>query len=155
MHNVTHPTVDEDDWWINYILHPYWGSAYYLDARGRGFGPWGSFWYSFLCSNLYEFGTEAFAEEASIQDILVTPIAGSLLGMVLEGPWRDLVIKGESRSAGDSVLLFLIDPLGQMNRHVDRLFGFESGHTSAGLLPVIGPAPGRGVAAGVQLSLRW
>ena len=45
VYNVTHPDWDEDKWWINYILHPYWGSAYYLDARGRGFGRWGSFWY--------------------------------------------------------------------------------------------------------------
>jgi len=155
MHNVTHPSVDEDKWWINYILHPYWGSAYFLDARGRGFGRWGSFWYSFLCSNLYEFGTEAFAEEASVQDIFVTPIAGSLLGMMLEGPWRDLVVKGKSRSSGDTALLYLIDPLGQVNRHVDRLFGFESGHTAVSLLPVIGPVPGRGTQVGVQLSLKW
>jgi hypothetical protein len=155
VYNVSHPTWDEDKWWINYILHPYWGSAYYLDARGRGFGRWGSFWYSFLASNLYEFGTEAFAEPVSIQDFFVTPIAGSLLGMILEGPWRDLVVKGESRSAGESALLFLIDPLGQLNHNVDRLFGFEGGHTTVNLLPVIRPVPGHGTYTGVQLSLMW
>ena len=141
-HNVSHPVWDEDKWWINYVLHPYWGSAYYLDARGRGFSRWGSFWYSFLGSNLYEFGTEAFAEPVSIQDFFVTPIAGSLLGMILEGPWRDLVLKGESRNAGETVLLYLIDPLGQLNHGVDRLFGFESGHTSRQSSP--GDPPGAG-----------
>ena len=155
VYNVTHPDWDEDKWWINYILHPYWGSAYYLDARGRGFGRWGSFWYSFFASNLYEFGTEAFAEQVSIQDFFVTPIAGSLLGMMLEESWRELVIKGKSRSGGDTALLYLIDPLGQLNHAVDRLFGYESGHTSVGLLPVIGPVPGRGARVGVQVSLAW
>ena len=155
VYNVTHPDWDEDKWWINYILHPYWGSAYYLDARGRGFGRWGSFWYSFLASNLYEFGTEAFAEQVSIQDFFVTPIAGSLLGMMLEESWRKLVIQGKTRSGADTALLYLIDPLGQLNHAVDRLFGFESGHTAVSLLPVIGPVPGRGTQVGVQLSLKW
>ena len=155
VHNVTHPDWDEDKWWINYVLHPYWGSAYYLDARGRGFGPWGSFWYSFLASNLYEFGTEAFAEEVSVQDFFVTPIAGSLLGILLEDTWRGLVLKGKSRSGGETLLLWVIDPLGQLNHAVDGLFGFESPRTAAGLLPVIGPAPGGGTRVGFQLSLAW
>jgi len=154
-HNVSNPSWDEDKWWINYILHPYWGSAYYLDARGRGFSRWGSFWYSVLGSSLYEFGTEAFAEEASIQDIFVTPIAGSLLGMAFETPWRYLMAKGESRNVGDSVLLYLIDPLGQLNHDMDRLFGFGSSNATVKLLPVITPVPGHGTYAGVQLSMRW
>ena len=155
MHNVTHPSVDEDKWWINYILHPYWGSAYYLDARGRGVDRWGSFWYSFLCSNLYEFGTEAFAEEVSVQDFFVTPIGGAILGMLLEDTWRGLVLKGDSRTKGDSVLLYLISPLGEVNHDVDRLFGFDTSRTAVNILPVIGPVPGHGTYAGIQLSLRW
>ena len=27
--NVTHPQIDSDDFYINYILHPYWGAAYF------------------------------------------------------------------------------------------------------------------------------
>jgi hypothetical protein len=129
--------------------------AYFLDARGRGFGRWGSFWYSFCASNLYEFGTEAFAEEASVQDIFVTPIGGALLGMAIEDTWRALVLKGDSRSKGESVLLYLISPLGEVNRDVDRLLGFEKTRTAVNLLPVIGPVPGGGTYAGVQLSMRW
>ena len=129
--NVSNPSWDEDKWWINYVLHPYWGSAYYLDARGRGLSRWGAFTFSLFASSLYEFGTEAFAEEPSIQDIFVTPIAGSLLGMVLEGTWRELVLKGDSRSWGDSALLYFIDPLGQLNHAVDEMFGFESPRTAS------------------------
>jgi len=154
-HNVTNPSVDEDDWWINYILHPYWGSAYFLDARGRGVDRWGSFWYSFLASCLYEFGTEAFAEEASIQDIFVTPIGGALLAMALEDTWRGLLRKGGSRTAGDSILLYLIDPLGQLNHDVDHLFGVDKSRTAVNVLPVIAPVPGHGTYTGIQLSMRW
>ena len=85
----------------------------------------------------------------------MTPVIGSALGMILEVPWRYLVVKGESRNAGESVLLYLIDPLGQLNHGVDRLFGFESGHTAVNLLPVIRPVPGHGTYTGVQLSLMW
>lgn len=153
--NVTHPQWDSDAFYINYILHPYWGSAYYLDARGRGFGRWGSFAYAYLASSLYEFGAEAFTEPVSIQDFFVTPIAGALLGVALEGVWGELLAAGESRNWGESVLLFLIDPLGRTNRAVDSLFGFESAPVVVRLLPVIGPAHGRGTYTGVALSMRW
>jgi hypothetical protein len=153
--NVTHPQVDSDKDYINYVLHPYWGSAYFLDARGRGFGRWGSFLFSFFCSCLYEFGTEAFAEPVSVQDFFVTPMVGSLLGIGLEGAWSHLRAKGESRNWGESVLLVLIDPLGQTNSAVDSLFGFKRPPPVVRLLPVIGPAPGGGTYAGVQLSMQW
>lgn len=153
--NATHPQWDSDALYINYVLHPYWGSAYYLDARGRGFGRWGSFAYAFLASSLYEFGAEAFTEPASIQDIFVTPIAGALLGVALEGVWAELLAAGESRTWGESLLLFLIDPVGRTNRAADRLFGFERAPVVVRLLPVIGPSPGRGTFTGVELSMRW
>ena len=155
VHNVTHPEVDSDKLYINYVLHPYWGSAYYLDARGRGFSRWGSFWYSFFASCLYEFGTEAFAEPASIQDVFVTPIGGTLLGIALEGVWGDLLAAGNSRNWGESALLILIDPLGRLNHGVDRLFGYSSTPVTVRLVPVIGPAPGRGTYTGVELSMQW
>ncbi len=153
--NVTHPQWDHDAFYLNYILHPYWGSAYYLNARGRGFGRWGSFAYAYLASSLYEFGAEAFTEPVSIQDFFVTPIAGALLGVALEGVWSELLAAGESRSWGGSVLLFLIDPIGRTNRAVDSLFGIESGPVAVQMLPVVKPAPGRGTFTGVELSMRW
>lgn len=153
--NVTHPQWDNDAFYLNYLLHPYWGSAYYLDARGRGFGRWGSFAYAYLASSLYEFGAEAFTEPVSIQDFFVTPIAGALLGVALEGIWSELLAAGESRNWRESVLLFLIDPLGRTNRAVDGLFGFERAPSVVRFLPVIGPARGRGTYSGVELSMRW
>jgi len=38
--NVSEPVWDEDRWWINYILHPYWGGAYYVRAGSAAWvGP--------------------------------------------------------------------------------------------------------------------
>jgi hypothetical protein len=153
--NVTHPHFDTDAFWINYLAHPYCGMAYYLDARGRGFGRWGSFAFSFFASGLYEFGTEAFAEKPSIQDIFVTPIGGALLGIAVEGLWGDLVAKGGSRNWAESTLLLLIDPLGQTNHAVDRLFGIQDKPYVAGILPVVGPAHGGGIYTGIELSMRF
>ena len=35
--NVTHPQWDSDDFYINYVLHPYWGAAYYVTAFPRAY----------------------------------------------------------------------------------------------------------------------
>ncbi|WP_367115459.1 DUF3943 domain-containing protein, partial [Marivivens sp.] len=34
---MSHPQLDSDDWYINYVVHPYWGGAYYVRARERGY----------------------------------------------------------------------------------------------------------------------
>jgi hypothetical protein len=75
------PVVDEDEWMINYIGHPVSGAAYYTVARHAGLGKWGSFGYSVFMSTIFwEYGFEAVAETPSIQDLIVTPIIGSLMG---------------------------------------------------------------------------
>lgn len=119
--NIGKFEFDRDAWWINYALHPYWGAAYHTRARERGFGRWQAFWYSALLSTEYELGAEALFENPSIQDLLVTPIFGSLLARSVE-PWRRRVL---ARSRTPNVLeragLILSDPLGAINRLVDRL----------------------------------
>ena len=63
--NVTNPGCDSDDFFINYVTHPYWGAAYYVRASERGYDSRGAFWYSVLLSSLYEFGAEALFEAVS------------------------------------------------------------------------------------------
>ena len=46
--NVTHPTMDDDDAYINLLLHPYWGATYYIRGRERGLSRWQSVGYSAL-----------------------------------------------------------------------------------------------------------
>ncbi|OUR96550.1 hypothetical protein A9Q84_09380 [Halobacteriovorax marinus] len=78
------PVVDKDDWVINYIGHPISGAAYYTVARHAGLTRTQSFGYSvFMSTVFWEYGFEAVAETPSIQDLLITPIIGSLMGEAL------------------------------------------------------------------------
>ncbi len=127
--NVTSPQMDSDDLYLNWIIHPYWGAAYFVRARERGYSNTQSFWYSVLLSTMFEFGAEALAEEPSYQDLVITPVLGSLVGTwfmhVREGVTTRTYTRGY-RSTGDKWIWVLTDPLGSLNRQVDRLFGFDT-----------------------------
>lgn len=129
--NAGNPVWDEDSWWINYVLHPYWGGAYYIRARERGFDHGASFLYSALLSTLYEFGAEALFEEPSYQDLVVTPVAGYVVGRYLFEPIRERIrAQPGEPDWTDKTVLFLTDPLGVVNFQLDRVFGV---HADAGL----------------------
>ena len=121
--NVRNPVWDEDEWYVNYILHPYWGATYYIRAQERGLNRLQSFWYSFLLSTLYEFGAEALFEPVSYQDLIVTPVAGALLGEYVFNPIREWVRAKDKLGWTDKTMLFLTDPLGVVSAGMDRLFG--------------------------------
>jgi len=125
--NVSNPGHDEDDHYINYVLHPYWGAAYYIRGRERGLTRWQSLGYSTLLSTLFEFGAEALFEKPSIQDLVVTPLIGSLIGEYVFSPLRQSI---KSRPGGPDTLgkvaLVLTDPLGSANDLVDRILGIET-----------------------------
>ena len=127
--NASNPTWDKDKAYINYILHPYWGAAYYVRAQERGYNGHQSFWYSALLSTLYEFGFEALFEQPSIQDLIVTPVFGSLLGVYFMR-LRDTIKQRNTGikeiSTGDKVLLFATDPLGGLNSAVDKWIGRDA-----------------------------
>jgi len=75
------PVWDEDSGGLNWVAHPWMGSGYYVMARHCGMSKWDSFLYSAFASTvLWEYGIEAIAEVPSKQDLLITPIVGSLLG---------------------------------------------------------------------------
>ncbi len=111
------PEWDHDKFYFNYILHPYAGAAYFMSARSCGFNFWRSALYCSAVSTVgWEFGIEAFMERPSIQDIFVTPIAGSCIG---EGFYRvkRWVVDNDYRVLGSSVLggilAFLVDPVNE------------------------------------------
>ena len=133
--NVSKPVWDDDSWWLNYVTHPYWGGTYYIRARERGLDRWQSFWYSALLSTLWEFGVEAVAEPVSIQDMIVTPVLGSLVGEYLFSPWRAHIrAKAGPLSWSDKAVLVLTDPLGTINDQLDRWLGVK---TSLQLQPIV------------------
>lgn len=112
------PHWDGDNPIFNFVLHPYAGAAYYMGARSAGFNCWGSFVYSFCISNLFwEYGFEAFNEIPSVQDIIITPVVGSLMGEGFYLIKRHIVSNGYrlwgSKPLGYAVA-FLVDPLNEV-----------------------------------------
>lgn len=78
---TTRPEWDGNKWYYNYIGHPISGAAYYQVARHAGFNRAESFAYSVFMSTIFwEYGFEAPFEVPSIQDLIITPVVGSLLG---------------------------------------------------------------------------
>lgn len=125
--NVANPVWDDDVWYVNYILHPYWGSAYYIRARERGLSPTQAFWYSAILSAMWEYGAEALAEPVSIQDLIVTPVFGALVGQYVVTPWRIAILsKPGELHWSDRVVLVLTDPLGAINQTVGGWFGVKT-----------------------------
>jgi len=125
--NVSNPHRDEDDFYINYILHPYWGATYYIRGRERGLDRGQSFLFSAALSTLYEFGLEAFFEQPSYQDLWVTPVVGSLLGEFVFSPIRDRIrAKPGDLDWTDKTILFLTDPLGVVGAQTDRALGVQT-----------------------------
>lgn len=156
--NVQRPTMDEDDFVINYVLHPYWGAAYYVRARERGLSKNKAFWYSAALSATYEFGAEALFEQPSIQDLIVTPVGGMLVGnwfiRVRERAQQRARARGYETTA-ERWALRLTDPLGAMNRQVDHWFGRD---THWFVAPFYDTGIERGVSDrrfGFYVSIRW
>lgn len=109
------PEWDHDKFYFNYILHPYAGAVYYMSARSCGFNAWQSMFYCSLISNVgWEFGIEAFMERPSYQDMLITPIVGSLIGEGFYKAKRAIVNNGYSllgSSLLGNIVAFVIDPV--------------------------------------------
>jgi len=135
--NVNNLRKDHDDWTINYIGHPYFGSVYYVRARQRGFDRPDSLWYGVVMSTIYEYGIEAIFEPVSIQDLIFTPVGGAVIGEYFmtarENIMRDVSNRGYA-TTGDNVKLFFTDPLGVINKKVDKLIGYKE--ASLDLMPL-------------------
>ncbi|PJJ08567.1 uncharacterized protein DUF3943 [Flavobacterium sp. 1] len=108
------PVWDDDDWVLNYMTHPYSGSVYYMTARSSGFNIFESFLYSaFMSTCFWEYGIEAFAEIPSKQDLIITPVLGSVIG---EGFFyaKKSILKNDHRVLKSRLLgyttLLIIDP---------------------------------------------
>ncbi len=82
--HISHrPVRDKDSNAVNFGAHPYAGALYYNIARHEGYSPLESFGYSVMMSTFFwEYGIEAFAERPSIQDLIATPVLGSIIGEV-------------------------------------------------------------------------
>jgi len=123
--NITSPRMDPDQLWLNFIAHPYWGATYYVRARERHFDQMDSFKYSLLLSSIFEFGIEGLFERLSIQDVIITPVVGSLVGNYFDKARK--AIKGRGRAVWyDDIVIFATDPLGEVNKAMDKLLGINA-----------------------------
>jgi Domain of unknown function (DUF3943) len=77
---TTMPENDEDAWGFNYVGHPIAGSLYYNAIRSQNATIFQSFLFSFAQSAIWEYVIEGMAEQPSLQDLIITPIFGTLLG---------------------------------------------------------------------------
>lgn len=112
------PVWDGDKFIFNYVLHPYGGGAYYMSARSCGFNCWGSFLYCFCISTFFwEYGFEAFNETPSVQDLVITPVVGSLMGEAFYLAKR-YIVRNEYRLLGSKILgyfaAFILDPVNEV-----------------------------------------
>lgn len=108
---------DGDNPLFNYVLHPYGGAAYFMAARSVGFNFKQSALYCFCISTFFwEYGIEAFMEIPSIQDLIITPVVGSLIGECFYKWKRSIVADGYTlwgSSVLGNVVAFILDPVNE------------------------------------------
>lgn len=119
------PVWDKDNWILNWVTHPYCGGIYYMTARSSGFTVLESFGYSAIMSTFFwEYGIESFAEIPSKQDLIITPVVGSVIGEGFFYAKKSIIRHDKkvlkSRFLGITALFFL-DPF---NTILDG-FGFK------------------------------
>ncbi len=120
------PVVDKDSWIFNYFIHPLNGAYLYLILRKQGFSKMDSFGFAFFVSTvLWEYGIEAIAEIPSIQDLIITPVAGAVFGEMFH-QWSLHLKEQDYRLAGSHKLgrlvHTLINPVEGINRGLNRVF---------------------------------
>ncbi|MBP9680261.1 MAG: DUF3943 domain-containing protein [Bacteriovorax sp.] len=119
------PVMDEDDWVVNYIGHPVSGAIYYTVVRNRGFSPLESFAFSFAMSTFFwEYGIEAFAEIPSIQDLIITPVIGSIMGELFF-EWEKKIKNNNGKIFKSKILgktaSILMDPAGAFSKKLNKI----------------------------------
>lgn len=103
------PVWDGDSFFNNYMGHPYAGAFYYNMLRSQGGTVWQSVGYTVFQSTLWEYVVEAVAEQPSVQDLIVTPVAGSLLGELFHHLSLQILRKG-NLNLGQKALVFFLNP---------------------------------------------
>jgi len=103
------PKWDLDDWEWNYAVHPYMGSLSYLAYRNRQASIFESFLGAALNSVVYEYIFAGGTQQPSAQDLMVTPLAGSLLGEGLY-QFKKRVLRDPSLNLFQKALITASDP---------------------------------------------
>lgn len=112
------PVWDADSFIFNYILHPYGGAAYYMSARSQGCNIlWSAIYATGVSTIFWEYGIEAFMEIPSLQDLIITPFAGTLIGESFYVLKRHIVANGYTLFGSNllgNIVAFIIDPVNEV-----------------------------------------
>lgn len=112
--NVTSSWVlDDDQYWINQLGHPYQGTLAYSTARSAGLSFWWSSLYPFAESTLWELTGET--EPPSINDQVTTVVSGVVIGEVLQ---RISDALGARQGAGERLAAVALNPVGAVNSQI-------------------------------------
>lgn len=103
------PVIDHDKWQLNYIAHPVGGMYTYLTERNHNRSIWRAFGYSLFTSCMWEYVIEGIAEQPSIQDLIVTPIGGAILG---EGIFQlTILMRKNGFTLTEKIITTVINPI--------------------------------------------
>ncbi|PAF52877.1 ubiquitin--protein ligase [Helicobacter sp. 13S00477-4] len=126
------PAVDNDNFWLNGVAHPYFGAVYYMQPRIAGYTWAESVLFSFVTSAFFwEYGIEAFVEIPSWQDLIYTPAMGSIFGEIFYQLTR-YIQSNEGKLFGSRflgyTLIGLMDPIGFVIRDLGlgKLLGVKN-----------------------------
>jgi hypothetical protein len=109
---------DTDDFWTNQFSHPYHGGLYFTLSRSSGLNFWNSLYYPFGGSLMWELFMEN--EPPSINDFIVTPTSGIILGEITYRISLLIINDGKSGWARTwrEIAAAAICPMHGFNRHV-------------------------------------
>ncbi len=104
------PYIDKDHWSWNYEVHPYMGSISYLTYRNRHASVWEALAGSALNSVIYEYAIAGGTQPASLNDMIVTPLGGSLLGEGLY-QFKKYLLRDKYLTVFEKILVTICDPV--------------------------------------------
>lgn len=103
------PVKDTDAWTVNYLGHPYFGALFYLSQRNYGESPLHSFLFSTFMSTAFEYFIESWSEQPSINDLIVTPVVGSILGEVIFLATQEM--RKDGFTTAEKIVVTAINPM--------------------------------------------
>jgi hypothetical protein len=103
------PVFDKDPATVNYLGHPYFGANFYLSQRNVGESPLYSFFFSVFCSTFFEYMIESWSERPSINDLIITPVVGSILGELVYRATQEMRKDGFTKA--EKIVVTIINPL--------------------------------------------
>ncbi len=103
------PVWDHDVFFHNWMGHPYAGALYYNMMRSQGGTPLQSVGFTLFQTVMWEYVIEAVAEQPSIQDLVVTPVVGSLIGELFHH-WSLAIVRKGNLNLGQKALVFFLNP---------------------------------------------